>query len=47
MSVDKKVRGGKLNLVLLKSIGEAVVSNDFEDSALRETLDFFTGGVGG
>ena len=44
MSVDKKVRGGRLNLVLLKTIGEAVISRDFEESALEETLAFFSGG---
>jgi 3-dehydroquinate synthase len=38
MSVDKKVLEGKLRLVLLKSIGKAVVSEDFDSSKLSETL---------
>ncbi|HKQ29992.1 MAG TPA: 3-dehydroquinate synthase [Burkholderiales bacterium] len=39
MSVDKKVVAGKLRLVLLKQIGEAVVTNDFSASALTDTLE--------
>ncbi len=38
MSVDKKARGGRLRLVLLRAIGEAVVTADFDDEALRKTL---------
>ncbi len=38
MSVDKKARGGRLRLVLLRAIGEAVVTADFDDEALRRTL---------
>ncbi|MEA3413646.1 MAG: 3-dehydroquinate synthase [Pseudomonadota bacterium] len=38
MSVDKKVRSGRLRLVLLRAIGDAVVSEDFDASALRATL---------
>ncbi len=38
MSVDKKVSEGRLRLVLLKAIGEAVVVSDVEPSLLRETL---------
>ncbi len=38
MSVDKKVLAGKLRLVLLKSIGEAVVTGDVPAAALDETL---------
>ena len=47
MSVDKKVRSGKLNLVLLQEIGQAVITHDFKESVLQETLDLFTksGGV--
>jgi len=41
MSVDKKVREGKLFLVLLKNIGEAVLTNDYGESLLQETLDDF------
>ncbi len=39
MSVDKKVLAGKLRLVLLKHIGEAVVTDDFPTAALNETLE--------
>jgi 3-dehydroquinate synthase len=39
MSVDKKVLAGKLRLVLLKRIGEAVVTDNFDAAALSETLE--------
>lgn len=38
MAVDKKVQDGKIRLVLLKSIGEAVVTADYDSAMLRETL---------
>ncbi|MCB1878167.1 MAG: 3-dehydroquinate synthase, partial [Chromatiales bacterium] len=38
MAVDKKVRDGHINLVLLKGIGEAVVSGDYPAEKLRDTL---------
>ncbi len=38
MRFDKKSRGGRLNLVLLKALGEATVSGDFPDEALAATL---------
>lgn len=38
MQVDKKVLDGKLRLVLLTSIGEAVVTSDFAIETLNETL---------
>lgn len=38
MAVDKKVLAGKLRLVLLKSLGHAVVSADFPLSVLEQTL---------
>jgi 3-dehydroquinate synthase len=38
MSVDKKVLDGQLRLVLLKALGEAVVSQDFSVDNLRQTL---------
>ncbi len=41
MSVDKKVQGGRLRLVLLKGIGGALISGDFPAQALRSTLDAF------
>jgi 3-dehydroquinate synthase len=38
MQVDKKVLDGKLRLVLLSSIGEAVVTSDFSTDTLHQTL---------
>ncbi|MEJ2116096.1 MAG: 3-dehydroquinate synthase, partial [Gammaproteobacteria bacterium] len=38
MSVDKKVHEGKLYLVLLKKIGEAILTADFQTSTLNEVL---------
>ena len=38
MSVDKKVIGGKVRLVLLKELGKAVVTDDFEQEILLSTL---------
>ncbi len=38
MAIDKKVAGGKLRLVLLESIGSAVLSANFDPKALYETL---------
>ena len=38
MAVDKKVIDGNLRLVLLKAIGEAIISNDFDPGLLYETL---------
>ncbi len=39
MSVDKKVLAGQLRLVLLRRLGEAVVTADFPSSSLDETLN--------
>lgn len=41
MSVDKKVLGGKLRLVLLKGIGRAVISDEFPVDILDATLKAF------
>jgi 3-dehydroquinate synthase len=41
MSVDKKARDGRLRLVLLKSIGEAYVTDDFSPETLMEMLEQF------
>ena len=38
MAVDKKVQDGKLRLVLLRSIGRSVVTPDFSETLLEETL---------
>ncbi|WP_455209902.1 3-dehydroquinate synthase [Kaarinaea lacus] len=39
MAVDKKVKQGRINLVLLKKIGQAVVSGDYDPALLRDTLE--------
>ena len=41
MSVDKKVQQGRIRLVLLRGIGEAVMSDDYSASKLAETLESF------
>jgi 3-dehydroquinate synthase len=38
MKIDKKVAAGRIRLVLLKAIGRSVVTGDYADAALRETL---------
>ena len=41
MGQDKKVKAGKLRLVLMKSLGTAVVTSDFDTGKLNETLVHF------
>ncbi|TVQ72440.1 MAG: 3-dehydroquinate synthase [Oceanospirillales bacterium] len=38
MSIDKKVMDGKLRLVLLQGIGQAIVTDQFDQAALMQTL---------
>ncbi|WP_230660840.1 3-dehydroquinate synthase [Psychrobacter sp. I-STPA10] len=38
MSHDKKVKSGQLRLILLKSIGDAIVTSKFDESMLNEVL---------
>jgi 3-dehydroquinate synthase len=38
MKIDKKVAAGRIRLVLLNAIGKSVVTGDYDDAALRETL---------
>ena len=38
MGLDKKVEGGRLRLVLLRSIGEGYVTDDFPQADLRAVL---------
>jgi len=39
MGMDKKVRAGRMRLILLRAIGDAVVSDNFDRAALDATLD--------
>ncbi len=39
MGRDKKVQDGVIRLILLKGIGQAVISDDYDPRLLRETLD--------
>lgn len=41
MSVDKKVQQGRIRLVLLRGIGQAVISDDYSVAKLAETLASF------
>lgn len=41
MSVDKKVIDGRLRLVLLKAIGQAVITDEFDPQLLTQTLDAY------
>ncbi|NOY62980.1 MAG: 3-dehydroquinate synthase [Gammaproteobacteria bacterium] len=41
MAVDKKVLQGRIRLVLLKGIGRAVISDDYDEAALHATLHHF------
>jgi 3-dehydroquinate synthase len=41
MSVDKKVQAGTIRLVLLKELGQAVISDDYDAAKLAETLAHF------
>lgn len=43
MAVDKKALDGRLRLVLLRALGQAVVTGDFDDTALARTLSHFSG----
>jgi len=38
MKIDKKVAAGRIRLILLKAIGKSVVTGDYADAALHETL---------
>ena len=38
MRVDKKVKSGRVRLILLEQIGRAIISADYADAALDATL---------
>ena len=39
MAIDKKTRAGQVNLILFKKLGDAILTSDFDQSLLRETID--------
>lgn len=41
MSVDKKVQQGRIRLVLLRGIGQAIMSDDYSATKLADTLESF------
>ena len=41
MSLDKKVESGEIRLVLLRQIGDAYLTSDYSDRALRKTLEHY------
>ena len=43
MNVDKKTRHGRLHLVLLQEIGKAVVTPEFDEADLEDTLGYYAG----
>mgnify|MGYP000168039420 FL=1 len=43
MAVDKKVQDGVIRLILLKGIGHAVISDDYDPAELQQTLTHFQG----
>ncbi|WP_369819041.1 3-dehydroquinate synthase, partial [Alcanivorax sp. HI0044] len=43
MAMDKKVHNGQLRLVLLRALGKAVVTADYDEVALQKTLEAFCG----
>ena len=46
MRIDKKVKGGRIRLVLLRGIGDSFVTADYSEPALRRTLNaYFDGAV--
>ena len=47
MAVDKKNTAGSLRLVLLRAMGDAIVTSDFDEALLRETLVYFCDGASG
>ena len=42
MAVDKKVRDGIIHLVLLKGIGNAIITNEYDTNKLQQTIKDFS-----
>ena len=47
MRIDKKVKAGRMRLVLLRGIGDSFVTADYSEPALLRTLDAYFNAVGG
>lgn len=45
MRIDKKIKAGRIRLVLLRGIGDSFVTADYSEPALRRTLDVYFGGA--
>ena len=45
MGIDKKVMNGRLRLVLLKAIGISLVTDNFDQTELNNTLNGYTGNL--
>jgi 3-dehydroquinate synthase len=43
MRIDKKAQGGRMRLVLLRSIGDSFVTADYSEPALQRTLEAYFG----
>jgi len=43
MRIDKKVKQGRVRLILLESLGRGMISGDYDDAALHETMTVFFG----
>ena len=43
MQRDKKVKNGQIRLILLRSLGEAILTKDYEADALLKTLQETSG----
>jgi 3-dehydroquinate synthase len=41
MAVDKKVRNGKINFILQRSIGDAFLTSDYDPQLLRKTINTY------
>jgi 3-dehydroquinate synthase len=39
MSVDKKVEAGEIRFVLLKAIGEAIITSEYDSKLLEATVE--------
>ena len=39
MAIDKKTRDGNINLILFNKLGDAILTDKFDNNLLRETID--------